>query len=56
MFTGIVEELGTVAAVEDSARGDGEPDRVALVLDGGDGAELLDDAGEHVSTLPGGSS
>ncbi len=27
----------------------GEPDRVALVLQGLDGAELLDDAGEHVS-------
>src|SRR4029079_2148594 len=42
--------------LEDGTRGDGEPDRVALVLDGGDGAELLDDAGEHVSSLSGGAS
>ena len=35
----------TVAAL------DGEPEGVALVLDRGDGAELLDDPGEHQGVL-----
>ena len=72
MFTGIIEELGTVTRVERSAdaarltvRGPlavlhalhgegsahGEARRVERGADARDGAELLDDSGEHVSSL-----
>ena len=41
------DRVAQARALEHGGRGDGEPDGVALVGDLGDGAELLDDAGEH---------
>src|SRR3954447_19533774 len=41
------DRVAEAGVVEHGGGADGEADGVALVLDRGDGAELLDDSGEH---------
>ena len=43
------DRVAETGVLEHGGGAHGEADRVALVLDGLDGAELLDDSGEHVS-------
>ena len=45
------DRVAEAGAVEHGVGGDGETDRVGEVVDRGDGAELLDDAGEHQDSL-----
>src|SRR5215211_2825469 len=45
------DRVTQVDVVEHGVRLDGQPDRVTQVVDVGDGAELLDDAGEHQLVL-----